>query len=160
MSFFNSSEMAYLGQTEPIFILKHISYRMDSFHKLTQFSQGNNVLEYPDTCLSIQRYMCFLNSAEKAYLMQHETFSTLKHLNSGSIPFKNCLVLKGEQCARCSCFWHRWFSSSDSCVLQLSNISFFGAKWDFLNLENHDLQEAFLSKTILTGKQCRRWSCF
>jgi hypothetical protein len=47
MSFFNSAEYAYLEHTEANSTLKHLSYRQDSFQKLTQFLQGNNVLDAP-----------------------------------------------------------------------------------------------------------------
>jgi hypothetical protein len=62
MGFFNSAEYTYLEQTEPISTLKHLSCSLDSFQKLPQFSQGNNVLDAPasntdgfllrDTCVS------------------------------------------------------------------------------------------------------------
>jgi hypothetical protein len=62
MGFFNSAEKAYFLQTEPISTLKNLSCREYSFQKLTQFSQGNNVLDAPafikdgflcrDTCVS------------------------------------------------------------------------------------------------------------
>jgi hypothetical protein len=51
-----------LEQTAPISTLKYISCRKLSFHELTQFSQGNNVLEsepsnidgflWRDTCVA------------------------------------------------------------------------------------------------------------
>jgi hypothetical protein len=44
MSFFNLPQKAYLEQTEGITTLKHVSYRKYSFQKLTQSSQGNNLL--------------------------------------------------------------------------------------------------------------------
>jgi hypothetical protein len=62
MCFFKSAEQAYLKQREPIPTLKNLSCKMYSFQKLTQFSQGNNVLDAPasktdcflsrDTCVS------------------------------------------------------------------------------------------------------------
>jgi hypothetical protein len=62
MCFFNSSEQAYLKQTEPISTLKTMTCKMYSFQNLSQFSQGNNVLHTPvcnidgflyrDTCVS------------------------------------------------------------------------------------------------------------
>jgi hypothetical protein len=62
MCFFNLGESSYLEQTEPISTLKTLSYRKYSFQQLTQFSQGNNILDAPasntdgflwrDTCIS------------------------------------------------------------------------------------------------------------
>jgi hypothetical protein len=40
----NSPEQVYIKQTEPISTLKHLRCRKFSIQKLTQFSQGNNVL--------------------------------------------------------------------------------------------------------------------
>jgi hypothetical protein len=47
MRFFNSADSNSLEQTEAISTLKHLSCRKDSFHKLTQFSEENNVLDVP-----------------------------------------------------------------------------------------------------------------
>jgi hypothetical protein len=47
MCFFNSAELSYLEQTEPISTLKYLSGSMYSTQKLTQFSQGYNVLDSP-----------------------------------------------------------------------------------------------------------------
>jgi hypothetical protein len=42
--FLQLAEQAYLEQREPISSLNNLSSRKYSFHKLTQFSQGKNVL--------------------------------------------------------------------------------------------------------------------
>jgi hypothetical protein len=47
MCFFKSAEQAYLEQTEFLPTLKHLFCRNNSFQKLTQFSQGNNILDTP-----------------------------------------------------------------------------------------------------------------
>jgi hypothetical protein len=47
MCSFNLPEQAYLEQTDPIFPLYPLSSRKYSFQNLTQFSQGNNVLDAP-----------------------------------------------------------------------------------------------------------------
>jgi hypothetical protein len=57
-----SAEETRLEQMDPISTLKHLSGRKCSFHKLTQFSQGNSALDAPasyidgflyrDTCIS------------------------------------------------------------------------------------------------------------
>jgi hypothetical protein len=49
MYFFNSAEKAYLEQRETIFILKYLSCRKHCIQKLTQYSQGINVLDAPAT---------------------------------------------------------------------------------------------------------------
>jgi hypothetical protein len=43
--FINSAELASLEHSKPISILKHLSCKKFSFQKLTQFSQGSNVLD-------------------------------------------------------------------------------------------------------------------
>jgi hypothetical protein len=60
MGFFNLAEYTFLEQTEAISTLKHLSYMKDSFQKLTQFSQGNNVLDSTasNTHAFLSRYMC------------------------------------------------------------------------------------------------------
>jgi hypothetical protein len=47
MCFFNSAQLAYLEQIEHFFPLKTLLGRQYSFQKLTQFSQGNNMLDGP-----------------------------------------------------------------------------------------------------------------
>jgi hypothetical protein len=76
MCFFNSAEQAYLEQNVCFSPLKTLIGRQYSFVKVTQFSQGNNVLAGPasnldgflsgDTCVSltelnmpIWKKMCF-----------------------------------------------------------------------------------------------------
>jgi hypothetical protein len=46
-SFFNLAEQAYLEQNKPFSTLKILLCWKYSFQKLTQFSQGNNVLDAP-----------------------------------------------------------------------------------------------------------------
>jgi hypothetical protein len=48
-----------------------------------------------------QRYMCFINSDEYAYLEQNEPFSILKTLICRNIPFKANSLFTGKQCSRC-----------------------------------------------------------
>jgi hypothetical protein len=62
MCFFTLAEYASLRQKEPLTTLKHISCRKYSFEKLTEFPQGNNVVDavasnidcflWRDTCVS------------------------------------------------------------------------------------------------------------
>jgi hypothetical protein len=54
------------------------------------------------------------------------------------------------------------FLSRDTCVPSAYLIGLSGAKKVYLNLENYDLQEVFLSKTnsVLIWKQYARCSCF
>jgi hypothetical protein len=64
--------------------LKTMIFGKYSFQKLTQLSQGNNVLDAaPSTThRSLLRDMCFLNLAEYTYLEQIEPISILKVLTS------------------------------------------------------------------------------
>jgi hypothetical protein len=47
MCFLKSAELASLEESEPISTLIQVSCRRWSFQKLTQLSQGNNVLDSP-----------------------------------------------------------------------------------------------------------------
>jgi hypothetical protein len=48
MCLFNSPEYSYLEEeAEPISTMKYLSCRNYSFQKLSQFAQGNNVLDAP-----------------------------------------------------------------------------------------------------------------
>jgi hypothetical protein len=47
MGFCNLSEYTYLEQIEVISSLKHLGCKKYSFQKLSQFSQGNNILDAP-----------------------------------------------------------------------------------------------------------------
>jgi hypothetical protein len=51
MCFFNTAEQAYLEQIECFPPLKTLLGRQYSFQKLTQFSQGNNMLDAPPSNL-------------------------------------------------------------------------------------------------------------
>jgi hypothetical protein len=63
MCFFNSAKYVYLEQTEHISTLETMLCRMYYFQKLTQFTQGNDVVDAPssktkgflfrDTCVSL-----------------------------------------------------------------------------------------------------------
>jgi hypothetical protein len=67
MCFFNLAGWACFEQTEHFSTLKTLICRKYTFQKLTQFLQGNNVLDAPasDTSgFSLESYMCFYNSAE------------------------------------------------------------------------------------------------
>jgi hypothetical protein len=68
--FFNWVEYAYLDQTEPMSTLKHLRGRKYSFQKVTQLSQGSNVLDVraSSRLFSFKRYMCSFKSAEQACL--------------------------------------------------------------------------------------------
>jgi hypothetical protein len=47
MCFFHSAPQAYLEQHDPFSTMKTMIFRMHSFQKLTQFSQGNSVPQPP-----------------------------------------------------------------------------------------------------------------
>jgi hypothetical protein len=107
MFFFNLSEKACLEQNETFSTLKTMICRKYSFEKLTQFSQGNNVLDaaashihgflWRDTCVSSTQ----LNSpiwTNKPYL-QLETHKLQRVFLS-----KTKSVFTGKQCAICSFF--------------------------------------------------------
>jgi hypothetical protein len=92
MCFFYSAEQASWEQTEPISTLRTMSFKKYSFPKLTQFSQGKNVLDAPastsdgglwtDTCVSSTQ----LN---KPIWNKHSLSPLLKPHLAESILFKN-----------------------------------------------------------------------
>jgi hypothetical protein len=141
-----------------------VSCRKYFFQKLTQFSQGSNVLGFCflHRLFSFERYMCFFNSAELAYLEQSEPMCTLKPLTCRSIPFKNLLNSHREtMCLMLLLLTQIGFFPELHVYLQLSWIGLW-TKWAFPHLEHDDSQEMLPSKTysVLTVKKCTRCSCF
>jgi hypothetical protein len=138
---------AFLSKTNSILTGKHCS-------RCSCFGQKS---------FSLERYMCFCNSYEKAYVEQREPISTLKNLRGRKYSFlklthitQGTNVLDDPANNTVFFFWHI------DVFLQLSWIGLFGRKRAYLNIEKSKLQEVFLSKTnsILTRKQCARCSCF
>jgi hypothetical protein len=80
MCFFNSDEKAYLEQREAISTLKYFRCRKHFIQKLSQYSQGINVLEAPASITNafLWEIHVFLPLDWIAYLEQNESFSTLK----------------------------------------------------------------------------------
>jgi hypothetical protein len=65
--FFNSAEYACLEQREPVSNLNNLSCRRYSFQKLTQFTQGNKVIDATASntdSFSFEGYMSFFNRDE------------------------------------------------------------------------------------------------
>jgi hypothetical protein len=109
-------QLSFIGlfeQNKSFPILTNMIGRKYSFQKLTQFLQEDNVLDtaasYVDYFLC-QRTCVFLPQLKtpifsiKAYL-HLETPELQKEFLSNTN-----LILTGKECARCSCFFHRWFS--------------------------------------------------
>jgi hypothetical protein len=94
-------------QTELIFKVKHLSCRKDCFQKLTEFSQGKNVLDAPastrdgflcrDTCVSSSQ-------------LKRPIWNEMCHCLPENCHFQEELIAKTnsilswEQCGICSCF--------------------------------------------------------
>jgi hypothetical protein len=81
MSFFNSAVYANLEQKLPFSPLKTLIGRHYSFEKLTQYSQGNNVLDAPSSNINgfLSRDTCVSsNQVNRPHLEQNEHFVTLK----------------------------------------------------------------------------------
>jgi hypothetical protein len=111
--FFNLAKYTYLDKRELISTLRNLCCRRNCFQNLTQFSHWNLVVNAPasntygflwrDTCVySIQHNRPIWN--------KHSLSPPWKTLVAGSIPFKNSLGSHWEQCAKNSCFWHKWIS--------------------------------------------------
>jgi hypothetical protein len=84
---------------------------------------------------SFKRYKYFFNSAQYACLEQIEPISTLKHLSFWKYFLKNLAILTGKQSARCSGFYHRWFSFEKyMCFFNLAQMPIC-SKWAFLHLK-------------------------
>jgi hypothetical protein len=104
-----SAEYAYLCQRELISTLKNLSCRRYSFQKLTQFSQGNNVLDFPasNTDGSLESYMSFLNSDDEFCTYRANLQLEIPKLQEIFLSKTNSII-SGKQCTRYSCFYHRW----------------------------------------------------
>ena len=84
---------------------------------------------------SFKRYKDFFNSAKYDCLEQIEPISTLKHLSFWKYFLKNLPILTGKQSARCSGFYHRWFSFEKyMCVFNLAQMPIC-SKWASLHLK-------------------------
>jgi hypothetical protein len=129
--------------------------------KLTQFSQGNNVLDAAasnidgilsrDTCVSLTQLNRTIWSTQSLLAPWSTKVAGCIHLKTNS-------TLTEKEHARCYCSDTHGFLSRGTCVSSTQLSVLFGTKWGFLHLENFDLKEEFLSKTnsINTGEQCDR----
>jgi hypothetical protein len=87
--------------------LEHESWRKYSFQKLTQFSQLNNMLDVPaaNTDSFLSRDTCVSSTLLKRPIWNKMSHSPAWELDLQEVFLsKNNSVLKGKQCARCSCF--------------------------------------------------------
>jgi hypothetical protein len=134
MCFFNSSEQAFLEQAKFISSMKHIIYRKYSIHKLTEFSQGNNVLDttaYNTHGFSARDTWLFI-TAEVPYLKPRELVSTLNHQSCRKYSFQ-----KLTRFSQGSSVLDAAPSITDGCLykilefLQFSWTGLFGAKGAF-----------------------------
>jgi hypothetical protein len=139
MCFFNSAEYACLEQRQPVSTLKNLSCRKYSFQKLTQLSQGNNVLDAPayDTndFLGEIRLFCQLSWiclfwTKKACLhlkkpkLQEVFLPKLTQFSQGN----NVLVTPASK--------KDGFPSKDMCVSSTFLNTPLWKKWALLHLEN------------------------
>jgi hypothetical protein len=77
---------------------KKLSDHKYSFHKLTQFSHGNNVLDFLllTYMVFLQEIQCFFHSLERRYWTQRLCSSPLKPWEVGNIPFERELNSQWE----------------------------------------------------------------
>jgi hypothetical protein len=97
----------------------------------------------------------------RAYLEQTFRISILKNISLRKLLSK--LILTRKQCARWSCFHHKWISFERyMCFFKSTEKVSLEKKRAYLDLGKHKLQEVFPSKiySALTGKQCARCFCF
>jgi hypothetical protein len=101
------------GANRPISTLKTVNCGKYFIHTLSQFSQGNNALDAPDS--NIEDFPC----RDKCFSSNQWNKSTcskqiLSPSETPKLPLmflcKSNSVLTRNQRAACSCFYHRWFS--------------------------------------------------
>jgi hypothetical protein len=154
MCFFNSAEKAYLEQRETISILNYLSFRKHCMQKLTQYSQGINVLDAPAS-----NTYCFLWEIHvfhslgwigllgtrwvflhfENYVFQKYSFLKLTQFSQGK------KILDPAASNIDGFLWRgTWLSST-----QLNSPN--GENKAYLALETTTNQEVFLSKTNMDG---------
>jgi hypothetical protein len=119
-------------------IFTHQSWRKYFFEKLTQFSQGNNVLDATASTTNgfLLRETCFINLAEYPYLEQREPISTLKNTSGQKNSFQKLTQLsQGNNVLGASASNTYGFLSRDTVFLQLSLIGLFVANRAYIHLE-------------------------
>jgi hypothetical protein len=138
--------------------------RKFSIEKLIQFSQRSNVpgvqlliyIFFGEIQVFLQLSWIVLLGANRAYV-HLETQSCSKY------SFQKLTQFSQENNALdATSYYTNGFLSRDICVTSTHQIGIFWTKWALLYLLNSDLEEVFFAKTksILTGKECSRCSCF
>jgi hypothetical protein len=151
---------AYLEQTEHFSTLETLICRKYTFQKLTQFLQGNNVLDAPacDTSGFLSRDT-FLQLSQIAYL---QPISTLKLLSCRKYSCQKLTQFsQGNNVLDVPASNADGFLSRGTCVSSTLWIGLFGTKSTYLHHEKRTLQEIFLTQSnlILTGKQFATCLC-
>jgi hypothetical protein len=140
-------------------------FRKYSFQKLTQFSQGNKVLHdhSSNTDVFLSRDSCVSsNQLNRSIWGNKRCNPPWKLWFAKNIPVKTISILTGKQYARCSCFWHTWFYFERyMCFFNIAEQAHFKQYEPFpswiLWFEGYIPSK---TNSILTGKQCARWSCY
>jgi hypothetical protein len=94
-------------QTELIFKLKHVSCRKYCFQKLTEFSQGKNVLGAPASNIDgfVWRDTCVSSSQAKRPIWNKMSLSPSENYDFRDVFLsKTNSIVNWEQCSICSCF--------------------------------------------------------
>jgi hypothetical protein len=107
MCFFYLSGEAYLEQNESFSTLKTLICRKYSSQKLTQLSQGTNVLDAPDSNIHgfLWRDTCVSSTQLNRPIWKKESLSPpLNPKFQEVFPSNSNSILTGKQCAGCSCY--------------------------------------------------------
>jgi hypothetical protein len=164
MCFFNLAEKSSLFKICPSPPWK-LWFAYAFLSKLTQFSQRNNVLDAPsskkdgfisrDTCVSLT-YLKILFRTKWPFLPKKTMTCTMYSLQKlTQFLQRNNVLYAATSFIDCSQWWDTFVSSNQLRVL-------LGANRAFFQLETPQLQEVFFwtTKSVLTRKQCARWSSF
>jgi hypothetical protein len=111
--FLQLSWFLLFGANRVYFPLEIPACRKYSFEKLTQFSQGNHVLDAPASNPngSLSRDTCVLSTYLHRPIGRRWAFFHLGNCNLQEIFLSKAnSVLIGKQCARCPCFYNTWVS--------------------------------------------------
>jgi hypothetical protein len=138
------SPKGVFGGNRAYLLLETWSCRKYSFQKVTQLSQGNNILDVPasNTGGFLSRDTRVTSAQHNRPMQQTESISTLKHLSCRRYSFKKNWILTRNHVLILLVLTQMIFFRELHVFLHLSWIGWIGVfrtKWGFVYLENYDL---------------------
>jgi hypothetical protein len=142
--FLKISWICLFGKNRAWIHLTHWSCRKYFLQKLTQFSQGNHVLESLATKMNVFLWGGVHVLLQHCWIVLLGTNRVYFHLEKPKLhevfPIKQTQFSQASSVLDAPASNTSHFQLRDTCP-QISWIGQFGTKWDFLHLENSELQE-------------------